>query len=332
MVALTGNPDGTSEVDYTVNPATGFPSATGPRNLAEPLNSVLPAWDVAMGTLAAVGLLARRAPPHPHGRGPADPPLALRRRVRDGRQPRPHRRGAARRPRPAQGRQLPLRRVRPRLRDPGRPPRDGRRADRAASGTRCKRRHRHRRGVREHRAGHGPRPRHRDRPLRGPRPDRRAAAAVVRQPRARPRSASASPAPACPGARTRRSASWSPRTRAARPANPMFAEVEHPGDRHLPDARLAAGLLRTCRACPCAGRRGSASTPRRCSPRSSACRAPRSAACTTAAWSPAPPRRRAHEARGIFLHGWRRELHDRQCASTRTRGGARRIPDRRDRR
>jgi 2-methylfumaryl-CoA isomerase len=58
MVALTGNPDGTSEVDYTVNPATGFPWATGPRNLAEPLNSVLPAWDVAMGTLAATGLLA----------------------------------------------------------------------------------------------------------------------------------------------------------------------------------------------------------------------------------------------------------------------------------
>ncbi|HEU4701127.1 MAG TPA: CoA transferase [Conexibacter sp.] len=58
MVALAGNPDGTSEVDYTVNPATGFPWATGPRNLAEPLNSVLPAWDVAMGTLAATGLLA----------------------------------------------------------------------------------------------------------------------------------------------------------------------------------------------------------------------------------------------------------------------------------
>jgi 2-methylfumaryl-CoA isomerase len=58
MVALTGNPDGSSEVDYTVNPATGFPWATGPRNLAEPLNSVLPAWDVATGTLATVGLLA----------------------------------------------------------------------------------------------------------------------------------------------------------------------------------------------------------------------------------------------------------------------------------
>jgi len=58
MVALAGNPDGSSEVDYTVNPATGFPWATGPRNLSEPLNSVLPAWDVAMGTLAAAGLLA----------------------------------------------------------------------------------------------------------------------------------------------------------------------------------------------------------------------------------------------------------------------------------
>ena len=58
MVALTGNPDGTSEVDYTVNPATGFPWATGPRNLAEPLNSVLPAWDIALGSLATIGLLA----------------------------------------------------------------------------------------------------------------------------------------------------------------------------------------------------------------------------------------------------------------------------------
>jgi 2-methylfumaryl-CoA isomerase len=57
-VALTGNPDGTSEVDYTVNPATGFPWATGPRHWAEPLNSVLPAWDIALGTLATVGLLA----------------------------------------------------------------------------------------------------------------------------------------------------------------------------------------------------------------------------------------------------------------------------------
>ncbi|QEC46489.1 2-methylfumaryl-CoA isomerase [Baekduia soli] len=58
MVHLKGNRDGSSEVDYTVNPATGFPWATGPRNLTEPLNSVLPAWDIAMGELSAVGLLA----------------------------------------------------------------------------------------------------------------------------------------------------------------------------------------------------------------------------------------------------------------------------------
>ena len=58
MVLLTGNRDGTSEVDYTVNPATGFPWATGPRNYAEPLNSVLPAWDAILGGLAATGLLA----------------------------------------------------------------------------------------------------------------------------------------------------------------------------------------------------------------------------------------------------------------------------------
>ena len=58
MVALSGNPDGSSEVDYTVQPATGFPAITGPRDGSEPVNSVLPAWDIAMGTLAAVGVLA----------------------------------------------------------------------------------------------------------------------------------------------------------------------------------------------------------------------------------------------------------------------------------
>lgn len=58
MVAMTGNPDGTSEVDYTVNAATGFPEITGPRGSSEPVNSVLPAWDIAMGEMAAIGLLA----------------------------------------------------------------------------------------------------------------------------------------------------------------------------------------------------------------------------------------------------------------------------------
>jgi 2-methylfumaryl-CoA isomerase len=58
MVALTGNADGSSEVDYTVNVATGFPEITGPRGFPEPTNSVLPAWDIAMGEMAAIGLLA----------------------------------------------------------------------------------------------------------------------------------------------------------------------------------------------------------------------------------------------------------------------------------
>ncbi|KXF49300.1 mesaconyl-CoA isomerase [Rhodococcus sp. SC4] len=58
MVVLTGNCDGSSEVDYTVNPATGFPSVTGAKDYDAPVNSVLPAWDIALGTLSAVGLLA----------------------------------------------------------------------------------------------------------------------------------------------------------------------------------------------------------------------------------------------------------------------------------
>ena len=58
MAHLTGNPDGSSEVDYTVNAAVGFPLVTGPRDSGAPVNSVLPAWDIAMGEMAAVGILA----------------------------------------------------------------------------------------------------------------------------------------------------------------------------------------------------------------------------------------------------------------------------------
>jgi 2-methylfumaryl-CoA isomerase len=58
MVNITGNHDDSSAVDYTVNPATGFPWATGPRNLSVPFNHLLPAWDAVTGTLAAAGLLA----------------------------------------------------------------------------------------------------------------------------------------------------------------------------------------------------------------------------------------------------------------------------------
>lgn len=58
MVVMTGNHDGSSEVDYTVNPSVGFPEAMGPRDSAVPTNSLMPAWDSIMGGLAVVGLLA----------------------------------------------------------------------------------------------------------------------------------------------------------------------------------------------------------------------------------------------------------------------------------
>lgn len=58
MVEIVGNQDGTSAVDYTINPATGFPWSTGPENLGVPFNHLLPAWDAITGTLSAAALLA----------------------------------------------------------------------------------------------------------------------------------------------------------------------------------------------------------------------------------------------------------------------------------
>lgn len=55
---ILGHRDGRAAVDYTVNAATGFPLITGPEMLEGPVNHVLPAWDVACGLYAAVGLLA----------------------------------------------------------------------------------------------------------------------------------------------------------------------------------------------------------------------------------------------------------------------------------
>jgi 2-methylfumaryl-CoA isomerase len=55
---ITGQHDGGTAVDYTVNAATGFPLVTGDAATAGPVNQVLPAWDIACGLYAAVGLLA----------------------------------------------------------------------------------------------------------------------------------------------------------------------------------------------------------------------------------------------------------------------------------
>ena len=61
MMNVTGNPDGSSAVDYTVNCALGFPFVTGPAHGAaavNPVNHVLPAWDAVAGVTAALGILA----------------------------------------------------------------------------------------------------------------------------------------------------------------------------------------------------------------------------------------------------------------------------------
>jgi 2-methylfumaryl-CoA isomerase len=57
-VNIIGNPDGSTAVDYTVNPSSGFAFATGPAGSSNPTNHVLPAWDVATGLTAATSLLA----------------------------------------------------------------------------------------------------------------------------------------------------------------------------------------------------------------------------------------------------------------------------------
>ncbi len=58
MINVQGNPDGSSELDYTVNCAAGFPHITGPSDTEDPVNHVLPAWDVSTGLYAAISFLA----------------------------------------------------------------------------------------------------------------------------------------------------------------------------------------------------------------------------------------------------------------------------------
>src|ERR1051326_4370323 len=50
LLRLTGNRDGSAAVDYTVNAASGFPLVTGNSGPGgQPVNHVLPAWDIAAG-------------------------------------------------------------------------------------------------------------------------------------------------------------------------------------------------------------------------------------------------------------------------------------------
>ena len=55
-VRVMGWADGAPALDYTVNNAVGYPMVTGPG--PEPVNHVLPAWDLLSGAYAAFALLA----------------------------------------------------------------------------------------------------------------------------------------------------------------------------------------------------------------------------------------------------------------------------------
>jgi 2-methylfumaryl-CoA isomerase len=57
-VQVEGRSDGSPAVDYTVNAEVGFPMVTGPAGHADPVNHVLPAWDIACGLYAALGVSA----------------------------------------------------------------------------------------------------------------------------------------------------------------------------------------------------------------------------------------------------------------------------------
>lgn len=69
MLALNGTRDGRPAVDYTVNAGIGFPLVTGPPTLTNPVNHVLPAWDVAAGYLSVIGILTAERHRHRTGEG-----------------------------------------------------------------------------------------------------------------------------------------------------------------------------------------------------------------------------------------------------------------------
>lgn len=69
MVSLKGTRDGAPAVDYSVNPALGFPSATGPEGSEDPIAHVLPAFDLIAGQMITGALLAAERQRLCRGRG-----------------------------------------------------------------------------------------------------------------------------------------------------------------------------------------------------------------------------------------------------------------------
>ena len=68
-VNIMGDRKGGSALDYTVNCAVGFASATGDPSNENPTNYLLPAWDNITGQMSAVALLAADRYRHINGEG-----------------------------------------------------------------------------------------------------------------------------------------------------------------------------------------------------------------------------------------------------------------------
>lgn len=69
-VRVMGQADGGPALDYTVNSAIGIPYMTGPAELGdEPVNHVLPAWDLLTGAYAAFAMLAAERSRRETGQG-----------------------------------------------------------------------------------------------------------------------------------------------------------------------------------------------------------------------------------------------------------------------
>ena len=70
VLRVMGRADGTPAVDYTVNSAIGIPQMTGPASAGdEPVNHVLPAWDLLTGAYGAFALLAAERSRRATGKG-----------------------------------------------------------------------------------------------------------------------------------------------------------------------------------------------------------------------------------------------------------------------
>lgn len=66
---VEGRSDGGPSLDYMANSAVGIPQMTGSENSGEPVNHVLPAWDLLTGMTLAAGILAALVRRGAEGRG-----------------------------------------------------------------------------------------------------------------------------------------------------------------------------------------------------------------------------------------------------------------------